>query len=124
MGLTTWKSEKIRKGDVTIAKNYLSEMEIKELNLLVEQYLAFAESQALAQRPMYMADWSSRLNDILTINQREILLDAGRISKKIADELAEKEFNKYLIKQRQIDAAESLKELEDDLNAIKKKKKK
>lgn len=124
MGLTNWKSEKIRKVDVTIAKNYLSEIEIKELNLLVEQYLAFAESQALAQRPMYMADWSKKLNDILTINQREILLDAGRISKKIADELAEKEFNKYLIKQRQIDAAESLKELEDDLNAIKKKKRK
>ena len=52
MGLTTWKADKIRKGDVTIAKNYLSEMEIKELNLLVEQYLAFAEAQALAQRPM------------------------------------------------------------------------
>ncbi|MEO6837405.1 MAG: virulence RhuM family protein [Ginsengibacter sp.] len=124
MGLTNWKSDKIRKVDVIIAKNYLSELEIKELNLLVEQYLAFAESQALAQRPMYMADWSKKLNDILTINQREILLDAGRISKKIADELAEKEFNKYLIKQRQIDAAESLKELEDDLNAIKKKKRK
>jgi hypothetical protein len=124
MGLTNWKSDKIRKGDVTVAKNYLSEIEIKELNLLVEQYLAFAESQALAQRPMYMADWSKKLNDILTINQREILLDAGRISKKIADELAEKEFNKYMIKQRQIDATKSLKELENDLNALKKKKKK
>jgi hypothetical protein len=124
MGLTNWKSDKIRKGDVTIAKNYLSEIEIKELNLLVEQYLAFAESQALAQRPMYMADWSKKLNDILTINQREILLDAGRISKKIADELAEKEFDKYIIKQKQIDATESLKELENDLNALRKKKKK
>lgn len=71
-----------------------------------------------------MVDWSKKLNDILTINQREILLDAGRISKKIADEMAEKEFNKYIIKQRQIDAAESLKELEEDLKAIKRKKKK
>lgn len=124
MGLTTWKADKIRKGDVTIAKNYLSEMEIKELNLLVEQYLAFAEAQALAQRPMYMADWSSKLNDILTINQREILLDAGRISKKIAEELAEREFDKYSAKQREIEAAQSLKELENDLNAIKGKKKK
>lgn len=122
MGLTTWKSEKIRKGDVTIAKNYLSELEIKELNLLVEQYLAFAEAQALAQRPMYMADWSSKLNDILTINQREILLDAGRISKKIAEELAEREFDKYLAKQRQIETAEGLKELENDLKEIKNKK--
>ncbi len=124
MGLTAWKADKIRKGDVTIAKNYLSEMEIKELNLLVEQYLAFAEAQALAQRPMYMADWSSKLNDILTINQREILLDAGRISKKIAEELAEREFENYSAKQRQIEAAKGLKELENDLNAIKKTKKK
>jgi hypothetical protein len=124
MGLTTWKSDKIRKGDVTIAKNYLSEMEIKELNLLVEQYLAFAEAQALAQRPMYMSDWSSKLNDILTINHREIKLDAGRISKKIAEELAEREFEKYSAKQRNIETTQSLKELENDLNAIKGKKKK
>jgi len=118
MGLTTWKSDKIRKGDVTIAKNYLSEMEIKELNLLVEQYLAFAEAQALAQRPMYMVDWSSKLNDILTINQREILLDAGRISKKIADELAEREFEKYSAKQREIETKGGLKELENDIKVM------
>jgi hypothetical protein len=122
MGLTTWKSDKIRKTDVTVAKNYLSELELKELNLLVEQYLAFAEAQALAQRPMYMADWSSKLNDILTINHREILLDAGRISKKIADELAEREFEKYSAKQREIESGKSLKELENDLKEIKNKK--
>lgn len=122
MGLTTWKADKIRKTDVTIAKNYLSELEIKELNLLVEQYLAFAEAQALAQRPMYMADWSSKLNDILTINQREILLDAGRISKKIAEELAEREFEKYSAKQREIENTQSLKELENDLKELKNKK--
>ncbi len=119
MGLTTWKSDKIRKGDVTIAKNYLSELELKELNLLVEQFLAFAEAQALAQRPMYMVDWSNKLNDILTINQREVLLDAGRISKKIADELAEKEFEKYTVKQRTIEATQSLKELENDVKSFK-----
>jgi hypothetical protein len=122
MGLTTWKSDKIRKTDVTIAKNYLSEMELKELNLLVEQYLAFAEAQALAQRPMYMVDWSNKLNDILTINQREILLDAGRISKKIADELAEREFEKYSAKQRGIESAQGLKELENDLKLLENKK--
>lgn len=121
MGLTIWKSDKIRKTDVTVAKNYLSELELKELNLLVEQYLAFAEAQALAQRPMYMADWSSKLNDILTINHREILLDAGRISKKIADELAEREFEKYSAKQREIESGKSLKELENDLKEIKNK---
>lgn len=57
MGLTTWKGEKIRKSDVTVAKNYLSEDELKQLNLLVEQYLAFAEAQAQAKKPMYMKDW-------------------------------------------------------------------
>jgi hypothetical protein len=62
-----------------------------------------------------MVDWSNKLNDILTINHREILLDAGRISKKIADELAEREFEKYSAKQREIDSAKSLKELENDL---------
>ena len=122
MGLTTWKSDKIRKTDVTVAKNYLSELELKELNLLVEQYLAFAEAQALAQRPMYMADWSSKLNDILTINHREIKADAGRISKKIADELAEREFEKYSAKQREIETGRSLKELENDIKEIKNKK--
>ncbi|MBS1564054.1 MAG: virulence RhuM family protein, partial [Bacteroidetes bacterium] len=79
---------------------------------------------ALAQRPMYMVDWSNRLNDILTINQREILLDAGRISKKIADELAEKEFEKYAAKQREIEMKEGLKELENDIKAIAGKKSK
>jgi hypothetical protein len=71
MGLTTWKTDKVRKANVTIAKNYLPEIELKELNLLVEQYLAFAETQALLQRPMYMKDWASKLHDILTINHKE-----------------------------------------------------
>jgi hypothetical protein len=67
MGLKTWKGEKIRKSDITVAKNYLSEDELKQLNLLVEQYLAFAEMQAQAKKPMYMKDWIKKLNDILTI---------------------------------------------------------
>ena len=70
MGLTTWAGTKVRKGDVTTAKNYLNEDEITALNLLVEQYLAFAEAQAQQRKPMYMKDWVKRLNDILTINER------------------------------------------------------
>ena len=69
MGLTTWKGEKIRKYDVNIAKNYLTEAELSQLNLLVEQYLAFAENQARQQKVMYMQDWIKKLNDILIINE-------------------------------------------------------
>ncbi len=115
MGLTSWKLDKIRKADVLVAKNYLTQNELTQLNLLVEQYLAFAEAQAHMQRPMYMKDWIKKLHDILTINEREILLDAGRISKKIAEELAEKQYEKYIQKQKQIEATDSLKELEKDL---------
>lgn len=124
MGLTTWKTDKVRKADVTIAKNYLSEIELKELNLLVEQYLAFAETQALLQRPMYMKDWASKLHDILTINQKEIKLDAGRIKKKIADEMAEKEYEKFDARRKAIDASVALKSLETEVKNIKKPNKK
>jgi hypothetical protein len=66
-------TEKIKKTDVSIAKNYLNENEMKALGLLVEQYLAFAEAQAQQQKPMYMKDWIKKLNDILVVNEREIL---------------------------------------------------
>jgi hypothetical protein len=119
MGLTNWKSGTIRKADITVAKNYLAEDELKQLNLLVEQYLAFAEAQALVKKPMYMADWSQKLNDILTINGRAVLLDAGRISNKMAEELAEQQLKMYQQKQRAIEGENSLKELEDDVKLIK-----
>lgn len=122
MGLTTWKAGKVKKADVTIAKNYLSEIELKELNLLVEQYLAFAETQALLKRPMYMKDWATRLHDILTINQKEIKMDAGRIKKKIADEMAEKEYEKFDVKRKAIEDAESLKLLESQVKQMNKKR--
>jgi hypothetical protein len=121
MGLNTWKAHKIRKSDITVAKNYLTEEEVKALNLLVEQYLAFAESQALARKEMYMKDWIKKLHDILTINEKEILLDAGRISHKVAETYAEKEYDKFLSKQKEIERINSIKELEDELMAIKKK---
>ena len=82
MGLTTWNNApngKIRKADVIISKNYLTELELKELNLLIEQYLAFAEAQALQKKPMYMKDWINRLNAILTLNEKNVLDHAGTI---------------------------------------------
>jgi len=124
MGLTTWKGEKIRKVDITIAKNYLSEDELKQLNLLVEQYLAFAETQAQAKKPMYMKDWIKKLNDILTINEREILEHAGKVRKKIADEIAAEEYAKYKEKRKLAEKIKSLENLEDEIKLIEKKKKK
>lgn len=84
MGLTSWAGEKIRKTDVGIAKNYLKQEELSQLNLLVEQFLAFAENQARQKKVMYMSDWIKKLNDILTINDNEILEHAGRISHEMA----------------------------------------
>ena len=123
MGLTTWRGEKIRKADITIAKNYLSEDELKQLNLLVEQYLAFAEAQAQAKKPMYMKDWIKKLNDILTINDRDILENAGRVRKKIADEIAGEEYEKYKEKRRLVEKIKDLESLEDEIKLIGKKKK-
>ncbi len=123
MGLTTWKSEKIRKSDVTVAKNYLSEDELKQLNLLVEQYLAFAQAQAQAKKPMYMKDWIKKLNDILTINEREILEHAGKIRKKIADEIAAEEYTKYHKQRLLTENNQSLEHLEDEIKLIEKNKK-
>lgn len=123
MGLTTWAGAKVRKVDVTVAKNYLNEDEITALNLLVEQYLAFAEAQAQQRKPMYMKDWIKRLNDILTINEREVLEHAGRIRKELADEMAGKEYEKFKVQQQTIEKGESINRLEADLKAIGKNKK-
>jgi hypothetical protein len=100
MGLTSWQGEKIKKSDVVIAKNYLNETEIKELNLLAEQYLLFAESQAMQLKVMYMKDWMKKLHDLLTINEREILMDAGRITRALAEEIANKEYERFKEKQK------------------------
>lgn len=80
MGLTTWRSDKIRKTDVSVAKNYLNEEELSALNNLVEQYFIFAQGQAQRRVPMYMKNWIEKLNGFLTLNDREILNNAGSIS--------------------------------------------
>ncbi|MGB0885097.1 MAG: virulence RhuM family protein [Chitinophagales bacterium] len=95
MGLTSWRVENIRKSDVSIAKNYLKEDELKELNNLVEQYLIFAQGQAQRRVPMYMNNWIEKLNGFLTLNDREILENAGTISHSLAKENAEQEFKKF-----------------------------
>ncbi len=95
MGLTSWRGTKVRKQDVTIAKNYLAEDELLALNNLVEQYLIFAEGQAMRRIPMHMAEWIKKLDAFLSLNEREILTHAGRISHDIAKELAETEYDKF-----------------------------
>lgn len=95
MGLTSWKGSKVRKGDVTVAKNYLSEDEIKSLNRIVTMYLDYAEDQAERKKPMYMKDWENRLNTFLKFNEREILTNAGSISREVAKALAHKEYEKF-----------------------------
>lgn len=117
-------NKKISKLDVSIAKNYLNEEEIKALGLLVEQYLAFAEAQAQQQKPMYMKDWIKKLDDILIINERSILKDAGSISHKLAVEKAELEYEKYSVKQKDFGRIQSLQELEQDIKQLKVPKKK
>ena len=95
MGLTNWRGTKVRKEDVSIAKNYLSEPELAALNNLIEQYLVFAEGQAMRRVPMHMADWLTKLHGFLTINDRDILTHAGKISHQMAKELAEAEYDKF-----------------------------
>jgi hypothetical protein len=127
MGLTTWKNSpkgKIRKTDVSIAKNYLSKDELKELNLIVDQYLSFAELQARSRNPMYMSDWIKKLHDFLTLNDKEILEHAGKISAKMAKELAETNYEKYRQKMIDIEDAKEIKELEEGLKKLEQKKKK
>ncbi len=108
MGLTSWRGAKVRKQDVVIAKNYLNEEELAALNNLVEQYLVFAEGQAMRHVPMHMSDWITKLNGFLTLNERAILDHAGKISHQLAKGLAETEYEKFHRKQiKQSDQAAS-----------------
>ncbi len=95
MGLTSWKGDKVRKQDVKVAKNYLSEKEMKSLNRIVTMYLDYAEDQAERNQPMYMNDWIKKLNAFLHFNEREILENAGKISAKVAEQLAVQEYEKF-----------------------------
>jgi hypothetical protein len=95
MGLTNWEGARIRKADVSIAKNYLSEPELRALGNLVEQYLIFAQSQAERRIPMTMQDWITKLEGFLRLNDREVLANAGKVSAELAKEHAETEFTEY-----------------------------
>lgn len=124
MGLTsTAKAGVVRKSDITVGKNYLDKDELQALKLIVEQYLAFAESQALAHNKMSMRDWIDKLKLILTMNNRNILEHSGRISKELADKKVAEEYNAYKEELRRIRQLESIKELDRDLKQLKSGKK-
>ncbi|MBN1961254.1 MAG: virulence RhuM family protein [Deltaproteobacteria bacterium] len=102
MGLTAWKNApkgKILKNDVSIAKNYLIEQEIKELDRIVSMYLDYAENQAVRQIPMRMGDWIKKLDAFLQFNEYEVLTNAGRISSAVAKQLAEEQYDRFRVEQ-------------------------
>jgi len=109
----------IRKSDVAVAKNYLTEDEMRLLGLLVEQYLAFAETMAQQHKPMYMVDWIQKLDDILKLNGRELLTHAGKISHEMAMLRSAEEYGKYQEEKRILSKEQSLKELEEDVKHLK-----
>ena len=93
MGLTAWKGTTVRKGDVTIAKNYLNHDEIENLNRIVTMYLDYAEDQAKRHRQIFMRDWRDKLDAFLKFNERDILMNAGKITKSVADRLAMEQYD-------------------------------
>jgi hypothetical protein len=108
----------IQKNDVSIAKNYLDEDEMKLLGLLVEQYLAFAETMAQQNIPMYMKDWIERLDSILKLNGRELLTHAGKISHQMAMEKSSLEFLKFKENYKKTETEQNLKEIEEEINKL------
>jgi hypothetical protein len=123
MGMLSYdkkEAKSVTKQEVSVAKNYLNEDEMKLLGLLVEQYLAFAETMAQQQTPMYMKDWIARLDGLLQLNGRELLTHAGTISHQMAIDKSEEEFQKFKLEQKIIEKEQSLKEIEEDIKRLKK----
>lgn len=119
MGLTSTSNvAKVRKQDISVGKNYLQEDEMMALKLIVEQYLAYAEAQALAHRPMYMKDWKERLDLILKLNERNVLEGPGKISHELALQKAETEYNRFKEIEKEEVHLESIKELDRDLKSL------
>ena len=124
MGLASWRGTVPRKEDVSIAKNYLNEKELLALNNLVEQYLIFAEGQAMRRVPMKMKDWINKLHGFLELNDRNILTNVGKISHELAIEFAESEYDEFH-KERLLQQANKDSDFEKamDLISVSKRKK-
>ena len=104
MGLTNWSGKIVTVKDAKIAKNYLQEIELKRLNLLVEQFLAYAELQAVEKRPMYMQQWVNKLDDFMRFNEKEILQHKGKVSRQDMETKVRKELQKYQRQDRSLES--------------------
>lgn len=120
MGLTSFKGAKVRRGDVTVAKNYMTHEEISTLNLIVNMYLDYAELQAKGHHPMHMADWENKLGDFLRFNGREVLENFGSIKREVAEKLALEQYAQYDAYRRALEAADDVDELAADVKRYKK----
>lgn len=123
MGLQTWKNSptgKIRRADVTVAKNYLTRDELTDLNRIVTMYLDYAEDQARRGNVMTMAGWAGKLDAFLTFNDRNVLSNAGSVEKKVADVLAMEAFDKYQAEQRRIEATRPTSDFDHFVEDVKK----
>lgn len=118
MGLTAFKGVKVRKSDVIVAKNYMTQEEISTLNLIVNMYLDYAELQAKQHRVMHMAEWETKLNQFLQFNGREVLQNFGTVKREVAEALAVTEYEKYDAHRRMIEAAE-VEDLTDSVKRLK-----
>jgi len=131
MGLTSWRGPVVRKGDVTIAKNYLNEREITELNRVVTMFLDYAEDQARRRKQVFIHDWRAKLDDFLSFNERNVLPDAGRVTREEADRKAQQQYDLFAQRRRaeleakgEADLAGDLKALEDKTKEVTKAKSK
>jgi hypothetical protein len=122
MGLTSWQGAKVRKTDVTIAKNYLNAAEIAELNRIVTMYLDFAEDQARRRKVLYMRDWREKLDTFLQFNERDILTNAGRVEKAVADRLALDEYEKFQTRRLAGEAEADIKAFDEAIKKLPAKK--
>lgn len=119
MGLTAFKGAKVRRGDVTVAKNYMTHEEISTLNLIVNMYLDYAELQAKGHHPMHMADWENKLGDFLRFNGREVLENFGSIKREVAEKLALEQYAQYDAHRRALEAADDVDKLAADVKQLK-----
>ena len=119
MGLTSFKGVKVRRGDVTVAKNYMTHEEISTLNLIVNMYLDYAELQAKGHNPMHMADWESKLGDFLRFNGREVLENFGTVKREVAEKLALEQYEQYDANRRVLEASDDVDELTADVKRLK-----
>ena len=126
MGLTSWHGAVVRRGDVTVAKNYLNENEITQLNRIATMFLDFAEDQAARRRQIFMRNWRVKLDDFLRFNEREVLPDAGRVTREEAVRKAEAEYETFAARRRAASEAQAeagmMKPLEDAMKKLPKKK--